>query len=107
MNCTNEMAFKDWHLSDGRIKTYDNQFCLGYTVAIWPADNPMVVQRCASNEKTTLGWSIVNRSSIMSGEGNLCVDIQGPIYDDGNPIIAYPCHGGENQQWILPSGWGC
>jgi hypothetical protein len=67
----------------------------------------MVVQRCESNEKTTLGWSIVNRQSIRSGEGNLCVDIAGPVYDDGNPIIAYPCHGGENQLWILPSGWGC
>ncbi|KAF9909974.1 hypothetical protein EC991_007593 [Linnemannia zychae] len=63
MNCSNEKAFKDWHIADGKIKTYDNQFCFGYTLS--------------------------------------------PVYDDGNPIIAYPCHGGENQQWILPSGWGC
>jgi len=97
----------DWQLKDGRIKTFDNQFCFGYTISVYPVDNPMIVQRCDSGDKSTLGWSIVNRVSIRSGEGDLCVDIAGPVYDDGNPIIAYRCHGGENQQWILPSGWGC
>ncbi|GJJ74341.1 hypothetical protein EMPS_06699 [Entomortierella parvispora] len=108
MNCSSKVSYNDWRLVGGRIKSQNNQFCLGYKLGTRPYENNrMIVLRCDSNEKTTIGWTIVNRESIMSGEGRLCVDIEGPIYVDGNPIIAYPCHGGENQLWTLPLGWGC
>ena len=33
-----------------------------------------------------------------------CLDVFGGKTDNGTPVIAFPCHGGTNQQWIIKDG---
>ncbi|KAG9319654.1 hypothetical protein KVV02_005879 [Mortierella alpina] len=106
-NCTDGTGYVNWRLSDGRMKSDDNQFCLGYHFNANGEVSPMVLMRCDSPDSTIVGWSAVN-GSIKSAERDFCVDRAQGNLTVGTPIIAYPCReGASNQQWLLPSGWGC
>ena len=40
-------------------------------------------------------------SRIVSRQRGKCLDVSGGSADDGASIIQWPCHGGENQNWLL------
>ncbi|CAO3568745.1 unnamed protein product [Mortierella alpina] len=107
-NCTDSTGYVDWRLSEGRMKSDDNQFCLGYHYNANGVVSPMVLMSCNSTDSTIVGWTAVN-GTITSAERNFCVDRQQANLAVGTAVIAYPCvEGSQNQQWILPTGWvGC
>src|SRR5579883_128568 len=40
--------------------------------------------------------------TITTANG-LCLDVKGGVLRNGNPVIVWPCHGGENQTWFMHS----
>jgi len=38
---------------------------------------------------------------IGSPSSSYCLDISGASYTNGNPVIAWNCNGGQNQQWVF------
>ncbi|CAO3568777.1 unnamed protein product [Mortierella alpina] len=65
-NCTGSTGYVNWRLSEGRMKSDDNQFCLGYHYNANGAVSPMVLMSCNSTDSTIVGWSAVNANILTA-----------------------------------------
>jgi hypothetical protein len=41
---------------------------------------------------------------VINSQTNKCMDLEGFSFDDGAPVLQYPCHGQHNQQWVITDG---
>lgn len=80
----------------GRIET-DRGTCL----TVDSQGDALIADRCRRNSSDQR-WSLV-RGRLQSDSG-LCADVDRAGRRDGTPVIAWRCHGGDNQSWSVRGG---
>lgn len=89
--------------------TYDNRYHLvGYagncldTISEHPTVGQQVVMAPCDDAHPTQTWRFEEDGSFRS-VGDLCLDVRGPLADNGTPVQLWTCVGAPQQQWrFLP-----
>ena len=69
--------------------------------------NSLQLQNFRQHADTRVEFDSGITGIIVNEHDDKCLDVSGGSYDDGAPVIAWPCHGGDNQRWDLaPQGGG-